>query len=189
MSDFNEFVRLDGDILMPYAGKGALFVHEHPGFWAQVKTPSMMLHAAELYLGDFQRSQPALLLRPSAGGPAVSGAVYVHPSAQVHPTAKLGPNCNVAPGVRVGAGARLSNCIVLDNAVVGEHAVVAHAIIGWSCKLGSWARVQGSADYEAKLGVAILGEDVTVAEEVVIVSSVVLPHKEIKSSLREEIIM
>jgi mannose-1-phosphate guanylyltransferase len=189
MSDFNEFVRLDGDILTPYAGKKALYVHESKGFWEQVKTPSMMLRAAELYLGSFSEKAPGMMLKHSAAGPAVSGAVYMHPGASVHPSAKLGPNCSIAPGVRVGVGARLSNCIVLDGAVIGEHAVVSNAIIGWQCKVGAWARVQGTAEYSAKLGAAILGEDVTVADEVVIVSCVVLPHKEIKASISNEVVM
>ena len=167
MADFSEYVRLDGDILTPYAGQGQLFVFDSPGFWEQVKTPAMMLRAAELYLGSFKTHQPALLtVGGGPEGPLVKGNVYVHSTARIHPTAMLGPNCSVAPGVVVGAGARLANCIVLDGAQIGKHAVVSHAIVGWKCNLGAWCRVQGSADYEAKLGVAILGEDVCVADEV-----------------------
>ncbi len=184
-----QFVRLDGDILTPYAGKKALFVHETAGFWEQVKSPGMTLKATELYLGHFRTNQAGALSAASSGGPQIVGNVYVHPSVKVHPSAKLGPNVSVAPNARIGAGARLMNCIILDGAEVRDHAVVSNAIVGWKSTLGTWSRVQGSGEYESKMGIAILGEDVSVGDEVVVVSCVVLPHKEIKASVKEEIIL
>ena len=223
-----DFVRLDGDILTPYAGKkvrkrlqrmchpeGPLrlprarsaclctrprafgtrrvaprFTHAvrlgqltpASPFHPQVKSPGLVLRASELYRAHFRSTQQALLLAPRAEGPQVVGNCYVHTSAKVHPTAKLGPNVSVAPGARVGPGARLINCILLDDVEVRDNAVIHNAIVGWKSSIGRWARVQGTvdADSSTKITVAILGEDVKVSDEVVVVNCIVLPHKEIK---------
>ena len=149
---------------------------------AQVKSPGLVLRASELYMAHFRSTQPTLLLAPRADGPQVVGNCYVHTSAKVHPTAKLGPNVSVAPGARVGPGARLINCILLDDVEVRDNAVIHNAIVGWKSSIGRWARVQGTvdADSSTKITVAILGEDVKVSDEVVVVNCIVLPHKEIK---------
>ncbi len=174
----------------------------------------MTLRASELYLGHFRcapprtlsmraalgltralvlalrsNTQPTLLAAARPGGPLLVGNCYVHPSAKVHATAKLGPNVSVAPGARVGPGVRLMNCILLDDVEVRDNAVVQNAIVGWKSSLGAWARVQGSGEYDAKMGICILGEDVKVADEVVVVNCIVLPHKEIKVSVKEEVIL
>lgn len=187
-----QYVRMDGDILTPHAGKKALFVHETSGFWEQIKSPGATLKATELYLGWFQSTQPERLLPEASaeGLTRVVGAVYMHPSAKVDPSAKVGPNVSIGAHVCVGPGARLMSCTLLDDAVVGDHSVVSHAIIGWKSELGSWSRVQGTGDAGHKMGgVAILGEHVLVGDEVVVVNCIVLPHKEIKASVKEEIIL
>ncbi|KAK4394602.1 Pyridoxine/pyridoxamine 5'-phosphate oxidase 1, chloroplastic, partial [Sesamum angolense] len=112
----------------------------------------------------------------------ISGDVYIHPSAKVNPTAKIGPNVSISANARIGAGARLVSCIVLDDVEIKENAVVIHAIVGWKSSIGRWSRVQGSGDYNAKLGVTILGESVTVEDEVVVINSIVLPNKTLNGS-------
>ena len=188
----DQYVRMDGDILTPHAGKKALFVHETGGFWEQCKTPGATLKASELYLGHFRASAPERLAAggDGASGPRVVAPVYMHPSAKVHPSAKLGPNVSIGASCVVGPGARLMNCALLDEADVGDHAVVSHAIVGWKCQVGTWARVEGTGDGAHKLGgVSILGEHVQVSDEVVVINCIVLPHKEIKASIREEIVL
>ena len=164
-------------------------MHETSDFWEQVKSPGMTLKASELYLGSFRSASPSLLAAAKPGGPLIVGNCYVHPSAKVHATAKLGPNVSVSPGARVGPGVRLMNCILLDDVEVRDNAVVQNAIVGWKSSLGAWARVQGSGEYDAKMGITILGEDVKVSDEVVVVNCIVLPHKEIKASVKEEVIL
>jgi mannose-1-phosphate guanylyltransferase len=166
-----------------------LYVHETSDFWEQVKSPGMTLKASELYLGHFRSVAPELLAAARPGGPTIVGNCHVHPSAKVHASAKLGPNVSVATGARVGPGVRLMNCILLDDVEVRDNAVVQNAIVGWKSAIGAWARVQGSGEYDAKMGICILGEDVKVADEVVVVNCIVLPHKEIKASVKEEVIL
>lgn len=50
-----------------------------------------------------------------------------------------------------------------------------------------WLQAEG--DYNAKLGVTILGEGVTVEDEVVVINSIVLPYKTLDVSVQDEIIL
>ena len=191
MAPFAEFVRLDGDVISPNAGKKKLYTLETDAFWEQVKTPGSTLKASELYLSHFAKTCPSLLQAEGKkeGSPEIKGTVFMHPSARIDATAKLGPNVSIASGVRVGAGARLMNCVLLLGASVGDNAVVSHAIVGGGSKVGKWGRVQGSGDADAQFGVSILGEDVSVGEEACVVQCIVLPHKEIRASVANQIIL
>lgn len=185
-----DFVRLDQDILSPLAGKKQLYTYETMDFWEQIKTPGISLKCSALYLAQFRLTAPHLL----AGGDGtksatVIGDVYIHPSAKVHPTAKIGPNVSISANVRVGAGVRLIGCIVLDDVEIQENAVIINSIVGWKSSLGKWARVQADGDYNAKLGITILGEAVTVEDEIVVINSIVLPNKTLNVSVQEEIIL
>lgn len=159
-------------------------------FWEQIKTPGMSVKCSALYLAQFRFTSPHLLVSGDGKRNAtVVGDVYIHPSAKVHPTAKIGPNVSISANVRVAAGVRLMNCIVLDDVEIKENAVVMHAIVGWKSSLGRWSRVQADGDYNSKLGITILGESVTVEEEVVVINCIVLPNKMLNVSVQEEIIL
>ncbi|KAL8160629.1 hypothetical protein V2J09_002166 [Rumex salicifolius] len=187
-SNTADFVRLDQDILSPLAGKKQLYTYETVSFWEQIKTPGMSLRCSALYLAHFRSTSSHLLASGDGTKNAlISGDVYVHPSAKVHPTAKIGPNVSVSANVRIGAGVRLINCIILDDVELLENAVVMNAIIGWKSSIGRWSRADG--DYNSKLGVTILGECVTVEDEVVVISCVVLPNKVLNVNVHEEIIL
>ncbi|XP_042052691.1 mannose-1-phosphate guanyltransferase alpha-B-like [Salvia splendens] len=186
----SDFVRLDQDILSPLAGKKQFYVYETTDYWEQIKTPGMSLKCSGLYLAQFRHTSPHLLA--SGEGmktAAISGNVYIHPSAKVHPTAKIGPSASISANARIGAGVRLVNCIILDDVEIKENAVVIHAIVGWKSSIGRWSRVQASGDHNAKLGVTILGESVMVEDEVVVINSIVLPNKTMNVSVQEEIIL
>lgn len=185
-----DFVRLDQDILTPLAGKKKLYTFETNDFWEQIKTPGMALRCSSLYLAQYRVTMPELLATGDGKrSPTIIGDVFIHRSAKVHPTVKLGPNVSISANARIGPGARLIGCIILDDVEIKENAVVMHSIVGWKSSLGRWARVQGGGDYNAKLGITILGEDVAVEDEVVVVNCIVLPHKTLNISVQDEIIL
>ncbi|XP_059640170.1 uncharacterized protein LOC132282485 [Cornus florida] len=185
-----DFVRLDQDILSPLAGKKQLYTYETMDFWEQIKTPGMSLKCSALFLAQFRfTSRHFLASGDGIKSATIVGDVYIHPSAKVHPTAKIGPNVSVSANARIGAGVRLISCIILDDVEIKENAVVIHAIVGWKSSIGRWSRVQAAGDYNAKLGITILGEAVTVEDEVVVVNSIVLPNKTLNVSVQEEIIL
>ncbi|TQD86315.1 hypothetical protein C1H46_028146 [Malus baccata] len=103
------------------------------------------------------------------------------------PVLLIGPNVSISANARIGAGVRLISCIILDNVEIKENAVVIHAIVGWKSSIRRWSRATG--DYNSKLGITILGEAVTVEDEVVVINSIVLPHKTLNVSVQEEIIL
>eukprot|EP00246_Nothoceros_aenigmaticus_P010725 TRINITY_DN2751_c0_g1_i1.p1 TRINITY_DN2751_c0_g1~~TRINITY_DN2751_c0_g1_i1.p1 ORF type:complete len:276 (-),score=43.82 TRINITY_DN2751_c0_g1_i1:249-1076(-) len=185
-----DYLRLDQDILTPLAGKQKLYTFETPDFWEQIKTPGMSLRCSSLYLEQYRLERPNLLAKGDGTRSAtIVGDVFIHPSAKVHPSAKIGPNVSIAANVRIGPGVRLFSCIILDGVEVKEHAIVMYSIVGWKSSIGRWSRVQGEGDYASKLGITILGEDVTVEDEVVVVNSIVLPHKLLNQSVQKEIIL
>ncbi|OAY30944.1 mannose-1-phosphate guanyltransferase alpha [Manihot esculenta] len=185
-----DFVRLDQDILSPLAGKKQLYTYETMDFWEQIKTPGMSVKCSALYLAQFRHTSPHLLaIGDGSKSATIVGDVYIHPSAKVHPTAKIGPNVSISANARIGPGARLISCIILDDVQVMENAVVIHSIVGWKSSIGRWARVQAAGDFNAKLGITILGEAVSVEDEVVVLNSIVLPNKTLNVSVQEEIIL
>ncbi|XP_042446979.1 mannose-1-phosphate guanyltransferase alpha-like [Zingiber officinale] len=185
-----DYVRLDQDILSPLAGKKELYTYETLDFWEQIKTPGISLKCSALYLAQYRYTSPNLLASGDGTKTAsIIGDVYIHPSAKVHPSAKIGPNVSISANARIGAGVRLISCIILDDVEIKENAVVIHAIVGWKCSIGKWSRVQAEGDYNAKLGITILGEAVAVEDEVVVVNCIVLPNKTLNVSVQEEIIL
>ncbi|OVA16243.1 Bacterial transferase hexapeptide repeat [Macleaya cordata] len=185
-----DFVRLDQDILSPLAGKKQLYTYETLDFWEQIKTPGMSLKCSSLYLTQFRVASPHLLATGNGTTTAtIVGDVYVHPSAKIHPTAKIGPNVSVSANARIGAGVRLVNCIILDDVEIKENAIVNHSIVGWRSSIGKWSTVQAVGDYNAKLGITILGEAVTVEDEIVVTNSIVLPNETLNVSVQDEIIL
>ncbi|KAF5182393.1 Mannose-1-phosphate guanyltransferase, partial [Thalictrum thalictroides] len=186
----SDFVRLDQDILSPLAGKKQLYTYETLDFWEQIKTPGMSLKCSGLYLGLFQHTSPHLLaFGDGTRSSKIIGDVYIHPSAKVHSSAKVGPNVSISANARIGAGVRLISCIILDDVEIKENAVVIHSIVGWKSCIGKWSRVQAEGNYNAKLGITILGEAVTVEDEVVVINSIILPNKTLNVSVQDEIIL
>ena len=185
----NEVIRLEQDILSDLADSSKFFVLETKDFWRQIKTAGSAVPANALYLMKAFQQQSEELAKPSA---TILPPVFIHPSAHVDPTAKLGPNVSIGPRARIGAGARLKECIVLEDAEVRHDACVLYSIIGWSSRVGAWARVEGTPTHArehstsiVKNGVkvqsiTILGKECAVGDEVRVQNCVCLPYKELK---------
>ncbi|KAI8911391.1 nucleotide-diphospho-sugar transferase [Powellomyces hirtus] len=124
---------------------------------------------------------------------------YIHPTAVLHPTAKLGPNVSIGPRVLLGRGVRVRDAILLDSVEVKNDSCILNSVVGWDSKIGSWCRVEGAPGESTALNATlkgykipsatILGKDVTVADEIAIRNCIVLPHKDIKTSQHNEILM
>ncbi|KAK9467301.1 nucleotide-diphospho-sugar transferase [Lipomyces arxii] len=195
-----EILRLEQDILVRLAQADGFYVYETRGFWRQIKTAGSAVPANALYLQKlFQTDIYAPnLARASA---FIVPPVYIDPTATVDPTAKLGPNVSVGPRAKIAAGARVKEAILLEDTEVKHDAFVLYSILARGVKVGAWARVEGSpitaVDHLAMTSkngvrvqsVSILATDVAVGDEVRIQNCVVLPHKDIKVDVENEIIM
>jgi len=214
-----DVVRLEQDILRPMAGTGNLFVYtlKENDFWMQIKTAEQALPANNLYLhhlhkqpkpGHTRSSSCVVDATQNINVPTISyqtstparnqefelvPPVYIHPTALIHPTAKIGPNVSIGPRVIIERGVRIKNAIILDGTEIKNDSLVMNSIVGWDSKLGSWSRVLGEPvmpnQVDKSKNASILGKECKVADEIVIRSCLVLPHKELKSSAHDEVVM
>uniref|UniRef100_H2Y8P5 Uncharacterized protein n=1 Tax=Ciona savignyi TaxID=51511 RepID=H2Y8P5_CIOSA len=209
-SSFTERISLEKDILYPYAGSGKMFVYKTKEVWGQIKSAASAIHANKLYLSLYHKTNPGRL---AVGGdkqtPTIIGDVFIHKNAEVHSTAVIGPNVTIDERVVIGPGVRVSNSIVLPGAVLKDHSCVLNSIIGWESTVGQWSRVEGTAhqpdpntqfskivsgglfNEDGRLcpSITVLGRQVTVAPEIVVLNSIVLPNKAIQSSSKNLIIL
>jgi mannose-1-phosphate guanylyltransferase len=194
----SEVLRLEQDILSDLADSNRFFVHETKDFWRQIKTAGSAVPANALYLQKAFQAQSDELTPPSA---TILPPVYIHPTATVDPTAKLGPNVSIGPRAVIGAGARVKESIVLEDVEIRHDACVLYSIVGWSSRVGAWARVEGTPTPASshttsiiKNGVkvqsiTILGKECTVGDEVRVQNCICLPYKELKRDVANEVIM
>ncbi|EEQ27631.1 putative mannose-1-phosphate guanylyltransferase [Microsporum canis] len=197
-SETPEILRLEQDILPDLADSNRFFVHETKDFWRQIKTAGSAVPANALYLQKAFQSGSEELAAPSA---SIVPPVYIHPSATVDPTAKLGPNVSIGARAVVGPGVRIKESIVLEDAEIKHDACILYSIIGWSSRVGAWARVEGTptpvgshSTTIIKNGVkvqniTILGKECGVGDEVRVQNCVCLPFKELKRDVANEVIM
>ncbi|XP_030877223.1 mannose-1-phosphate guanyltransferase alpha isoform X7 [Leptonychotes weddellii] len=162
-------IRLEQDVFSALAGQGQIYVHLTDGIWSQIKSAGSALYASRLYLGQYQLTHPERLAKHAPGGPRI--------------------RAKVAP-----------------SAV--EHTCVLHTIVGWGSTVGRWARVEGTPNdpnpndprahmdseslfKDGKLlpAITILGCRVRIPAEVLILNSIVLPHKELSRSFTNQIIL
>lgn len=152
---------------------GQLHSMDLEGFWMDVGQPKDFLTGTCLYLSSLTKKGSKLLAPPHA--PWVHGGnVLVDPSARIGKNCRIGPNVTIGPDVVVGDGVRLQRCVLLSGSKVKDHAWVKSSIVGWNSTVGRWARLEN---------VTVLGDDVTIADEVYVNGGSVLPHKTIKGNV------
>lgn len=188
-----DVLRLEQDVLARLPQTGSFYVYETKDFWIQVKNAGTALPANALYLQQLFQTDPSApgLTEASAN---IVPPVYIDPTATVDPSAKLGPNVSIGPRAKIGKGARVKDSIILRDVEVKHDAIVLHSIVSLGSRIGAWARVEGTPSQTGtspvlKDGTTILASDVVVADEVHVQNTLVLPHKEIKNDVKNEVIM
>ncbi|KAG5519183.1 hypothetical protein PMAC_002271 [Pneumocystis sp. 'macacae'] len=191
-------LRLEQDVLAPLSQTKKLFVYETNDFWRQIKTAGSSVPANALYLRRAQENGDKELFSKDNGLEIVQ-PVYIDPSASVDSSAKLGPNVSIGPKVKICSGVRISNSIVLDGTEIKDNACILHSIISRGCRVGQWARVEGTPTLPMQHNTTILrngvkiqaitvvANDVTIHDEVRVQNCIVLPHKEIKKGVVGEV--
>jgi mannose-1-phosphate guanylyltransferase len=114
------------------------------------------------------------LLTPASEPYVYGGNVMIDPTAKIGKNCKIGPNVVIGPNVEVGEGVRLQRSVLLKNCKIKEHAWVKSTIVGWNSTVGRWARMEN---------VSVLGDDVTIGDEIYCNGASVLPHKSIKANV------
>lgn len=152
---------------------GQLHSFDLEGFWMDVGQPKDFLTGTCLYLSSLAKRN-SKLLSPASEPYVYGGNVMVDPSAKIGKNCRIGPNVTIGPNVVVGDGVRLQRCVLLENSKVKDHAWVKSSIIGWNSSVGRWARLEN---------VTVLGDDVTIGDEVYVNGGSILPHKSIKQNI------
>ncbi len=152
---------------------GQLHSFDLEGFWMDVGQPKDFLTGTCLYLSSLTKNG-SKLLTPSSTPYVHIGNVMIDPTAKIGKNCKIGPNVTIGPGVVVGDGVRLQRSVLLQNSKVKDHAWVNSSIVGWNSTVGKWARLEN---------VTVLGDDVTIGDEIYVNGGSVLPHKTIKQNV------
>jgi mannose-1-phosphate guanylyltransferase len=203
-------IRLEQDIFAhELSASGKLYVYQTTRFWSQIKSAGATIYANRHYLNIYHRTHTDRLAANADDKPTIIGDVFIHPQATVHPTATLGPNVTIGKNVVVHEGVRVRESIILDGAVVQEHSCILYSILGWKSIVGPWTRIEGTPNDPnpnkpfAKVEVAdlfkpngclspsitIIGSNVQIPGEVIVLNSIVLPDKELDSSYKNQIIL
>ncbi|KAI5304905.1 mannose-1-phosphate guanyltransferase [Ascosphaera pollenicola] len=153
--------------------EGQLHSFDLEGFWMDVGQPKDFLSGTCLYLTSLAKRRSKELCDGSEPF-FYGGNVMVHPTAKIGANCRIGPNVTVGPNVVIGDGVRLQRCVLLENSKIKEHAYIKSAIVGWNSVVGRWARLEN---------VTVLGDDVTIGDEVYVNGGTVLPHKSIKQNV------
>lgn len=168
---------IEKEVFPKIAADRGLFAMVLPGFWMDIGQPRDYITGLRLYLASLRNREPSKL----AVGPNIVGNVLVHESAVIGEGCLIGPDVAIGGNCVVEPGVRLSRCTVMRGVRIKKHACVSSSIVGWHSTVGKWARIEN---------MTILGEDVHVCDEIYSNGGVVLPHKQIKSSiLKPEIVM
>ncbi|XP_030534505.1 mannose-1-phosphate guanylyltransferase 1 [Rhodamnia argentea] len=168
---------IEKEVFPKIAAENQLYAMVLPGFWMDIGQPRDYITGLRLYLDSTRKKSSEKL----ATGPHIIGNVLVHETAKIGEGCLIGPDVAIGPGCVVESGVRLSRCTVMRGVRIKKHACISSSIIGWHSTVGQWARVEN---------MTILGEDVHVGDEIYSNGGVVLPHKEIKSSIwKPEIVM
>ncbi|CAG8489109.1 3400_t:CDS:2 [Paraglomus brasilianum] len=161
--------------VFPFMAKdNQLHAFELDGFWMDVGQPKDFLTGTCLYLSNVAHRRPQLLANPNLH--YVHGNVLIDPSAKIGEDCRIGPNVTIGPNVVIGDGVRLQRCVVLEGARIKDHSWVKNCIIGWHSTLGRWTRLEG---------VSVLGDDVSINDELYVNGGCILPHKCISTSIPE----
>lgn len=168
---------IEKEVFPKIAAEKKLYAMVLPGFWMDIGQPKDYITGLRLYLDSLRKKSSSKL----ATGSNIIGNVLVDETALIGDECLIGPDVAVGPGCVIESGVRLSHSTVMRGVRIKKHACISYSILGWHSSVGRWARIEN---------MTILGEDVHVGDEVYSNGGVILPHKEIKSSiLKPEIVM
>jgi len=158
---------IEREIFPKMAADKQLYSMVLPGYWMDVGQPKDFLSGMCMHLAYLRKTKVEVL---AAACPHFIGNVLISPEAKVGTNVVLGPDVVIGAGAVIEDGARIKRSTVMEGSKVRAHAFVANSIVGWQSTVGSWSRVTES----------VLGEDVQIANEILVNEGIVCPHKEVK---------
>jgi mannose-1-phosphate guanylyltransferase len=145
---------IEREVFPQMASDGKLFVMPLEGIWADIGTPEAFIDCIPLFLENESK-------------------VLIDETAEIGPECEIGPNVVIGPGVKIGAACCLRNAVIMARSQIATGTLIQDSIVGWGGKIGGWVTLSEHA---------ILGENVTVKDRLVLVGTVVLPHKSVDAN-------
>eukprot|EP01105_Mastigella_eilhardi_P022428 TRINITY_DN5514_c0_g2_i2.p1 TRINITY_DN5514_c0_g2~~TRINITY_DN5514_c0_g2_i2.p1 ORF type:complete len:412 (+),score=129.34 TRINITY_DN5514_c0_g2_i2:103-1236(+) len=184
---------IEREVFPAIAADHKLYTFALDGFWMDVGQPADYITGTQLLLGHLCAVHGSKAgadgvvdlgdsLLYTKATPGVVAPVLVDKTARLGAGHMLGPNAVIGRDCVLGEGVRLDNSTVLAGARVGAHTLISGGcIVGWRCAVGRWVRMEHGC---------LLGEDVHVADELLLNGAKVLPNKDINASVpTPEVIM
>lgn len=180
-----------------------LYALELAGYWMDVGQPEDFLIGMELYLNALKNKNklelPAQFLNTiDNSGDSISTSpvitngcgnttsIKINGNVLIDKTVKIGKQCQIGPNVTIGSNVRihdgvcLKNCAVLSDSIIQAHTWIDRCIVGWKCEIGKWVRMENNC---------VLGQDVTVKDELFLNGAKILPNKTISASVQKPTII
>ena len=166
---------IEREIFPKMASDGELYAYKMKGFWADIGKPKDFLIGVELFLNDLyeKKVNHELFTPPSE---SIGKNVVIAKSSKIEKGCYIGPNVVIGEECVVKSGTKIKNSVLFQNCVVGENSYIEGSIIGWKSTIGRWCRIQD---------LSVLGEDVTVKDEILLKKNIILPNVTIKSNPKE----
>lgn len=163
---------IEREIFPLMAADKKLYNLQLKGFWMDIGQPKDFLTGLNLYLGFLKTQQSSLL----ATGAGILGNVIIDPEAKVSPDALIGPNVNIGKNCVVEAGVRLQNACLMEGCRIQANTWISDSVIGWRSVIGKWVRIEGTT---------VVANDCVLGNEIFINQAMILPNKEIKTSVHQ----
>lgn len=161
---------VERDVFPMMASDGALHAMDLEGFWMDVGQPKDYLTGVGLYLRALERKSPEQIPK----GEQFVGNNLIDSSAKIGKNCLIGPNVTIGANVIIEDGVRITKSAILEGAHIKAHSWISSSIIGWRANVGRWVRIEGGS---------VLGDDVTVKDELFVNGATVLPNKSLSSSI------
>ena len=166
---------IEREIFPKMAEDQELYAYSMSGFWADIGKPKDFLLGVELFLNDlYEKKVNHELFTPISN--SIGKNVVIDKSAKIEDGCFIGPNVVIGAGCIIKSGTRIKNSVLFQNCVIGENSYIDGSIIGWKSNIGKWCRIQD---------LSVLGEDVTVKNEMLLKKNIILPNVTIKSNPKE----
>lgn len=166
---------IEREVFPKMASDQELYAYPMKGFWADIGKPKDFLIGVELFLNDLYEKKVNHEIF-SLVSDSIGKNVVIDKTAKIENGCFIGPNVVIGAGCEIKSGTRIKNSVLFQNCVVKENSYIEGSIIGWKSNIGKWCRIQD---------LSVLGEDVTIKDEVLLKKNIILPNVTIKNSPKE----
>jgi len=164
---------IEREVFPKMANDGVLFCMELKGFWKDIGQPKDFLEGNFLVLNNLCNDDCNKDKNLNNKG-VLKGKVLVGSDCVIEEGAEVGPNVILGDNVVIKSGTKIKNSVALNDSTINSNTFIENTIIGWGSRIGKWCRLKGTT---------IIGEDVSLADEVSVEESLILPNVAVKKDV------